>query len=158
MLEEMVAQNLPHYGAIAMGTLLGIAANRHRGTTVLDRRRKVYVSNGDGWSSRIIRKVPSYRNWSSAIEHFCAGAGLTAAMGGLFASLPGVADEPNHAAIAYATAAVAYYAVEAVWHGWEACLRQGTRARFDAGDARQLAADVISPIAFLYPAHLAGLF
>ncbi len=139
MLEDLVGYAAPAAAATA-GLGLTLA---HRGTWYYDKIRKVNVSNGNGFSRRIIDKFPKYRMISSPLEHFVEGISLPYAIvaaGG--ASLAAArllgfdVQQPEHSyAAAWAGTLIIKVCMEAYALG-------RARRKLTKNDCLQMAADV----------------
>ena len=81
---ELPLETIVYGASTVIGLSAGVLGILHRGGgATYDSERKVNVSNGKGFSSKIIEKYPNYANYSSVVDHFLESVAFTLGIGGL---------------------------------------------------------------------------
>ena len=153
---EDLAQYQLYGSSLVLGAMTALMALKHRGDDEFDTERGVSVAKGNGISSKIIKKCPSYSKVSPTIDHVLAGVSLPAATaGGLGLLQTPIFAMDNKPVSEFALmlpfymGCVGYWAMEGIWETKTYFARNKKLSESDIG---QIAADVSVPAMFLYAA------
>ena len=133
------------YGlSIATSIACGVIGIKHRGDDRYSKLRKINISDGSGWSAKIIKKFPKYSVLSPVVDHVMAGVGLTLGIGGIMGIIYSDPILDNPPIKSFYHAAYSYWVLSGLWE------LDNLNRRKDFSDGLQILADVATPVAVLY--------